>query len=135
MWGPYTSRGQKIENWGAVGRAGRAVGRGRVESNRNPVKLCSASRRKNDQKVLLIGNGDVNDLDDAKIKITESGCDGIMFGRAMFGNPWVFSGIDGLRKSIIGAGLTKSEHGLDEKLEALVELAHGFEKLTPKKNF
>ena len=105
------------------------------ELMKKAVEIRSASRRKNDQKVLLIGNGDVQDLEDARTKIKETGCDGIMIGRGMFGNPWVFAGIDGLRKSIIGAGLTKSEHGLDEKLEALVELAHGFEKLTPKKNF
>ena len=55
-----------------------------------------------------------------------------MLGRAMFGNPWLF---EGLRKSIIGPGFTKSEHGLDEKLEALLELAHSFEQLSPPKHF
>jgi len=81
---------------------------------------------------LLIGNGDVRDLDDARAKAAESGCDGVMLGRAMFGNPWVFQG---LRKSSADSGLTKSEHGLEEKLEALIELAHGFEKISPPKNF
>ena len=73
--------------------------------------------------VLLIGNGDVQDLEDAHIKIQESGCDGAMIGRGMFGNPWVFAG----RKS--------EEVPLAEKLAALVELAHGFERITPPKSF
>ncbi len=49
-------------------------------------------RNKINPNVLLIGNGDVQDLEDAKIKVAESGCDGAMIGRGMFGNPWVFAG-------------------------------------------
>jgi nifR3 family TIM-barrel protein len=39
---------------------------------------------------LILGNGDVKDLDDAKQKVAETGCDGVMLGRAIFGNPWLF---------------------------------------------
>lgn len=80
-------------------------------------------RDKVNPKVLLIGNGDVQDMEDARIKIAESGCDGAMIGRGMFGNPWIFAG----RKS--------KDTPLAEKLAALVELAHGFEKISPPKNF
>ena len=85
--------------------------------------------------MLLIGNGDVKDLEDARAKATETGCDGIMFGRAMFGNPWVFEGISGRPTSPSEVGRPTSNHGLDEKLEALIELAYGFEKLSPPKSF
>lgn len=44
-----------------------------------------------DNRPLVIGNGDVVDLVDAKQKITETGCDGVMLGRAIFQNPWLFS--------------------------------------------
>ncbi len=73
--------------------------------------------------VLVIGNGDVKDLDNAKQKVAETGCDGVMIGRGMFGNPWVFAG----RKA--------EDTPLREKLSALIELAHDFEKLHPHKNF
>src|SRR3989338_5872769 len=78
-------------------------------------------------EVLLIGNGDVRDLNDAKAKVTETGCDGAMIGRGMFGNPWVFSpgAVTGLN--------AKNLHL--RKLEALVELAHSFAKLSPPKSF
>ncbi len=39
---------------------------------------------------LIIGNGDVCDMVDARSKVAETGVDGVMFGRAIFGNPWLF---------------------------------------------
>jgi tRNA-dihydrouridine synthase len=56
------------------------------------MKKAVDIRNKVNPKVLLIGNGDIQDLEDAKIKVAESGCDGAMIGRGMFGNPWVFDG-------------------------------------------
>lgn len=41
-------------------------------------------------ETLIIGNGDVKDLSDARQKTAETNCDGVMLGRAIFGNPWLF---------------------------------------------
>ncbi len=41
---------------------------------------------------LLLGNGDVGSLNEARARIKESGMDGVMIGRGIFGNPWFFSG-------------------------------------------
>lgn len=87
------------------------------------MKKAVAIRDKENSKALLIGNGDVQDVEDGRKKIAASGCDGAMVGRGMFGNPWVFAG----RKS--------AEVPLEEKLAALVELAHDFERISPPKNF
>ncbi len=43
-------------------------------------------------RTLLLGNGDIASLDEAKQKAKETGLDGIMVGRGVFGNPWFFSG-------------------------------------------
>ena len=40
----------------------------------------------------VIGNGDVKNLSDAENMISQTGCDGVMIGRASLGNPWVFNG-------------------------------------------
>lgn len=43
-------------------------------------------------KTLIVGNGDVRDIADARAKAEETHCDGVMLGRAVFGNPWLFAG-------------------------------------------
>ena len=40
---------------------------------------------------LIIGNGDVGDMKDARERVRESGADGVMIGRSVFGNPWYFN--------------------------------------------
>ena len=42
----------------------------------------------------VIGNGDVTDPKSAKALLEETGCDGIMVGRASRGNPWIFRRIN-----------------------------------------
>lgn len=39
---------------------------------------------------VALGNGDITDLDDARLKIARYGVDGVLIGRAAFGNPWLF---------------------------------------------
>ncbi len=44
-------------------------------------------------KIPVIGNGDVTDAHSAKALQEQTGCDGIMVGRAAQGNPWIFKEI------------------------------------------
>lgn len=58
----------------------------------------------------VIGNGDVTDAVSAKRMLEETGCDGIMIGRASRGNPWIFREINSyLDTGIIPERPTKQE--------------------------
>jgi len=65
---------------------------------------------------LIFGNGDVESLADAKEKVEKWHADGAMLGRAVFGNPWLFS---------------KDGHipTIEERLKTLVEHTKLFEEL------
>lgn len=43
--------------------------------------------------VPVIGNGDIKTAQEVKMRMTESGCAGIMIGRAVQGRPWLFKQI------------------------------------------
>lgn len=70
--------------------------RTRTEMSKVPARWERVRRAveiRNEQKseTLIVGNGDLQDLQDARAKVIESGADGGMLGRAIFGTPWLFS--------------------------------------------
>lgn len=73
---------------------------------------------------LIFGNGDALSLEDAKQKAELSGADGVMLGRAIFGNPYLFHP----EKDI-------STVSLDERLRVMFEHTKLFEDLLPHKSF
>lgn len=83
----------------------------------------AALRNEISPDTLIIGNGDVQDLEDAREKLAASGADGAMLGRAIFGNPWVF------------AGKKAGDATPREKLNALASLAQYFDELRPRKSY
>lgn len=62
----------------------------------------------------VIGNGDVVTVDDAKRMIDETGCDGVMIGRAAMGNPWIFR----QTKHFLETGERLPDPALPERIEA-----------------
>jgi nifR3 family TIM-barrel protein len=49
------------------------------------------ARLKDSVAVPVIGNGDIQGPDDVLRMQRETGCDGVMIGRASIGNPWIFA--------------------------------------------
>ena len=77
-----------------------------------------------DERTLIFGNGDVFNIDDAKAKAKESGADGVMLGRAIFGNPFLFS-----------KEVSRTVLDIPTRLRVLVEHTKLFSELLPHKSF
>ncbi|MET3700088.1 tRNA-U20-dihydrouridine synthase [Bacillus oleivorans] len=82
-----------VENARAVERAGgKAValhGRTRVQMYEGTANWDIIREVKQSVSIPVIGNGDVKTPGDAKRMLDETGCDGVMIGRAALGNPWM----------------------------------------------
>jgi len=98
-------RSNEVDSWlGALLEARPAAitihARTRDEASRVParwdvvaqaVKLVREVQSGDAPRSLIIGNGDVKDTEAARRRAAESGCDGVMIGRGIFGNPWLFN--------------------------------------------
>ena len=82
-----------VRNAQAIERAGgKAVslhGRTRVQMYEGTANWDIIREVKQSIGIPLIGNGDVKTPQDAKRMLDETGCDGVMIGRAALGNPWM----------------------------------------------
>jgi len=59
---------------------------------------------------LIFGNGDVQSLSEAKEKAKMYNLDGVMIGRGIFHNPWLFANVDPSTKSIHDRVILLEEH-------------------------
>ncbi len=75
--------------------------------------------------IRIIGNGDVKSLEDASQRISETGADGAMVGRGIFGNPWFFN-----------KNVSFNDIAIAERLKVMIEHTRLFETLLGQvKNF
>ena len=75
----------------ACGVAAVAVhGRTRAQYYSGQADWDIIARVKDAVKIPVIGNGDVDSPEKAKAILEQTGCDGVMIGRAAEGNPWIF---------------------------------------------
>jgi nifR3 family TIM-barrel protein len=69
--------------------------------------------------ISVIGNGDVVDAISAKKLLDETGCDGVMIGRASRGNPWIFREIN----SYLDTGIIPPKPTVEELCDTIIRHA------------
>lgn len=89
-----------------------------VPARWDEIAKCAQLARslRGDSAPLILGNGDVETVDDALGKCAEYGVDGVMIGRGVFGNPWLFRK-DGYLPT------------LNERLRVMIEHTYLYEEL------
>lgn len=88
------------------------------------VEIRTALQGSGPNATRIIGNGDARDLADGYAKARESGADGVMLGRAIFGNPWLF------HPTLDAANVT-----VEARLRVAAEHTQCFAELLPEKHF
>ncbi len=66
-------------------------GRTKAQAYNGVADWSAIAEVKKAVKIPVIGNGDVKCVTDIKRIKEQTGCDGVMIGRAAIGNPWIFS--------------------------------------------
>lgn len=75
-------------------------------------------------QILVFGNGDVKSIAEAESKAKQYNLDGIMIGRASFGNPWIFN-----------KKISKSDLPPQKIIKALLEHLNLFNRLHQHRHF
>ena len=87
-------------------------GRTRAQFFSGKADWASIAELKQAVKVPVIGNGDIWRPEDAALMMAQTGCDGVMIGRAALGNPWIFTRV----KRYLSDGLLSPEATAAERL-------------------
>ena len=68
-------------------------GRTRADAFRGEAEYDTIAEGKQSVQIPVIANGDITSAQKAKDVMKKTGADGVMIGRASYGNPWIFSQI------------------------------------------
>ncbi|PSO44990.1 MAG: tRNA-dihydrouridine synthase [Parcubacteria group bacterium SW_6_46_9] len=96
----------------------------KVPADWSTVEQTREIRDQMNKDTLIIGNGDVESLTEAKNRAGETGVEGIMVGRGAFGNPWFFN-----------LDITRAKLPKKKRLSVMVEHAKTFDELLPDQHF
>lgn len=87
----------------------------KVDAHWDRVKRAVEIRNALGSDTLIVGNGDVKSVAHARELVAQTGCDGVMIGRGIFGSPWLFS--------------AQTQRSIEERLRICIEHTKLFEEL------
>lgn len=90
--------------------------RTRVQGHQGDAQWHWLEKIKKAVSIPVLGNGDIQQPEDVK-RMFETGCDGVMIGRAAIGNPWIFK----RARHYLVTGDILSEPTLKERIDVCIE--------------
>lgn len=109
------------------------------EANWDAIAAAAEIVRKTD--TLIFGNGDIHNLYEAAQRIRTTGVNGVLIGRATYGNPWLFRNRDKL-KALLNAGINPTSDDLpdimptrEERLLMALKHAHVHAQLKGEEHY
>jgi nifR3 family TIM-barrel protein len=88
----YLSISKLLEDYGCAMIS--VHGRTKKQGYQGKANWDAIAEIKQNVKIPVLANGDVNSLSDIQKIIKVTNCDGVMIGRTALRNPWIFSGLD-----------------------------------------
>jgi tRNA-dihydrouridine synthase len=79
---------------------------------------------------LILGNGDLRDMNDIYQRIQETGVDGVLVGRAAQGNPWLFQTKEPVKQALSSGAIETFPNiavSLAQRFNVMLEHARHFE--------
>jgi len=80
---------------------------------------------------LILGNGDLQNMQDVYRRVCETNVDGALLGRSAQGNPWIFRTKDHVKQALCSNGAVYIHHApisLEERFRVIIEHSNHFEK-------
>lgn len=77
-----------------------------------------------DSATLILGNGDLKDMEDVRRRVRETGVDGVLLGRAAQGNPWIFRAKEQVKQALSSnseASIPQVPVSLEERIAVILE--------------
>jgi tRNA-dihydrouridine synthase len=116
------------ENPAAISLHGRTLSQG-YKGSSDWAAIARAVEIAKNSPTLILGNGDLKDMDDVRRRVRETGVDGVLLGRAAQGNPWIFRAKEQVKEALrlnAGAFIPHAPISLEERFAVMLEHGNRF---------
>lgn len=125
------------ERLAAISLHGRTL-KQQYKGNADWAAIAQAVAAARGSQTLILGNGDLRDMNDIYRRVCETGVDGVLVGRAAQGNPWLFRGKEQVKEALRSGGpvsLPNIPVSLEQRFAVMIEHACRFEKYWGSQSF
>ncbi len=117
------------ERLAAISLHGRTL-KQQYKGNADWEAIARAAAAARGSSTVILGNGDLRDMNDIYRRVRETGVDGVLVGRAVQGNPWLFQSKELVKRALRSGGslsLPSIPVSLEQRLSVMIEHARHFD--------